>query len=467
MPRSQTRIAAVMDRVRTQIAARTCLPGARLPSVRQQARLCGVSVSTVVEAYERLAAENVIAARPGAGFFVCGPAAPLDLARQSLKKEREIDPLWISRQALEADPQLLKPGCGWLPSSWMYEDGIRRAMRTAARMDSTRLTDYASPYGHEELRRLIARRLARTNVQAAADQIMLTESGTQAVDLICRFLLQPGDYVLVDDPCYFNFHALLRAHPVNIIGVPFTPNGPDLKAFAHILQAHSPRLYITNSGLHNPTGVSLTPVAVHQLLKLAESAGLIIVEDDIFADFETSPAPRLAAYDGLRNVIQVGSFSKTISASVRCGYIAARSDWTESLADLKIATSFGGGQLASMLVLGALTGSGYRRHMESVRLRLGIARQATLEQLASLGITAWHTPQDGMFLWCQLPPGADAAALSRACLKEGVVLAPGNAFSEAGTASTFLRFNVSQCNDERIFSVIKRALKNLKNARPG
>ena len=72
MPRSQTRIASVMEQVRKQIAARAYLPGARLPSVRQQARLSGVSVSTVVEAYERLAAENLIAARPGAGFFMHG-----------------------------------------------------------------------------------------------------------------------------------------------------------------------------------------------------------------------------------------------------------------------------------------------------------------------------------------------------------------------------------------------------------
>ncbi|MEI2264514.1 aminotransferase-like domain-containing protein [Erwinia sp. CGal63] len=458
MSRSHTRIATVMEQVQTQIAARAYLPGARLPSVRQQALLSGVSVSTVVEAYERLAAQNVIAARPGAGFFVCGPAAPLALTRQGLNTEREVDPLWISRQALEADPHLLKPGCGWLPSSWMYEEGVRRAMRTASRGESALLTDYASPYGYAEMRQFIARRLAKAGVQAATDQILLTESGTQAIDLICRFLLRPGDCVLVDDPCYFNFHALLRAHPVNVIGVPFTPKGPDLTAFAHLLQTHAPRLYITNSGIHNPTGVSLSPVVTHQLLALAEAAGLIIVEDDIFADFETSPAPRLAAYDGLHNVMQIGSFSKTVSASVRCGYIAARGEWAESLVDLKIATSFGGGQLASALLLGALTGSGYRRHMESVRLRLGVAMQSTLEKLAGLAITPWHTPQAGMFLWCRLPQGVDAAALSRACLKEGVVLAPGNAFSESGSASAFLRFNVSQCNDEHIFTVIKRAL---------
>lgn len=459
MPRSQTRIASVMEQVRKQIAARAYLPGARLPSVRQQARLSGVSVSTVVEAYERLAAENLIAARPGAGFFVSGPAAPLDLTQLTADKERDIDPLWISRQALEADPQLLKPGCGWLPPSWLYEEGVRKAMRMAARAQSALLTDYASPYGHAELRQFLGRKLAKTRITATADQIMLTESGTQAVDLICRFLLQPGDCVLVDDPCYFNFHALLRAHPVKIVGVPFTPQGPDLTAFAQILQNHAPRLYITNAGIHNPTGVSLTPVVAHQMLKLAEAAGLIIVEDDIFADFETHPAPRLAAYDGLHNVIQIGSFSKTVSAAVRCGYIVARRDWTDSLVDLKIATSFGGGQLASMLLHSALTGSGYRRHMESVRLRLAVAMQTTLEKLAALDILPWHTPQAGMFLWCRLPEGADAARASRACLKEGVVLAPGNAFSQSGSAADFLRFNVSQCNDPAIFSALKRALK--------
>src|SRR5690606_9504075 len=153
-------------------------------------------------------------------------------------------------------------------------------------------------------------------------------------------------------------------------GVPYTPNGPDLDAFATALQEHSPRLYITNSGIHNPTGAVLSPVVAHRLLKLADSSGLVIVEDDIFADFETTPAPRLAAFDGLSRVIHTGSFSKTVSASLRCGYIAARPDWIESLADLKIATTFGGGRLAAEVVLTSLTDSGFRRHIEAIRLRL-------------------------------------------------------------------------------------------------
>lgn len=348
MARNGTLIEQVMADIRAGIASRTYLPGTRLPSLRAQASAASLSVSTVVEAYERLAAEGVISSRPGAGFYVAGPVAPLALTEMGPKLDREVDPLWVSRQSLESDASVLKPGCGWLPTAWMYEDGIRRALRAQARAESLELTEYATPLGHLGLRQLLSRRIAVTGMEASPEQIVLTESGTHAIDLICRFLLKPGDKVLVDDPCYFNFHALLKAHQVQVMGVPYTPNGPDVAKFEAALREHAPRMYITNSGIHNPTGATLSSQVAYRILKLADDARLVIVEDDIFADFEDTPAPRLAALDGLARVIHIGSFSKSISASVRCGYIAARPDWIEGIADLKIATTFGGGRLADV-----------------------------------------------------------------------------------------------------------------------
>ena len=459
MSRNGTRIDAVMGEIKSRIASRTYTPGARIPSVRAMARALQLSVSTVLEAYERLMAEGLLNSRPGSGFYVAGPVAPLVLTELAPRLDREVDPLWISRQSLETASDAMKPGCGWLPAAWMYEAGMRKALRTLARSDTVKLTDYASPLGHPPLRQFLSRRLAGTGIEALADHIMLTESGTHAIDLICRFLLQPGDTVLVDDPCYFNFHALLKAHRVNIVSVPYTPAGPDIEAFGAALREHAPRLYITNAGIHNPTGASLSPVTAHRLLKLADSSSLVIVEDEIFADFEATPAPRLAAFDGLSRVIQIGSFSKTISASIRCGYIAARGEWIESLVDLKIATTFGGGRLGADIIYQAITHSGYRKHMEGVRQRLAQAMTTTVARLRALGIEPWITPQAGMYVWCQLPHGKDAATLAKACLSEGVVLAPGNAFSQAGTAGDFLRFNVAQCADDRIWDVLARALR--------
>ncbi|MGQ3353172.1 MAG: aminotransferase-like domain-containing protein [Phreatobacter sp.] len=450
----------VVGEVRQRVLTRALGPGARLPSIRAFAAAMKVSKSTVVEAYERLSAEGVIRSRPGSGFYVDAPLAPLSLADLGPKLDQEVDPLWITRQSLGRNEDLLKPGCGWLPPSWMPQESLRRALRTMARADAVALTDYGTPLGLPALRQVIVRRLLGQGIEVSSDQIILTESGTQALDLVCRFLIEPGDTVLVDDPCYFNFHALLRAHRAQVVSVPYTPQGPDLELFEQALLQHRPRLYITNSGIHNPTGATLSPIVAHRLLKLAERADLTILEDDIFADFEDRAAPRLAAFDGLQRVISCGSFSKTLSASVRCGFLACRPSWVQGLADLKIATTFGGAGLSAELVLAALTDGAYRRHVVALRARLAGARAETSAKLKELGLTPWLEPEAGMFLWCRLPRDLDAAEVARRALADNVVLAPGNAFSLSQTARGFLRFNVAQCSDPRIFAILRKAMRS-------
>lgn len=460
-----TRIETVMAAVRRRIASRNLTPGDKLPSIRALAATMQVSTSTVVEAYERLVAEAAIHSRPGSGFYVAGRIAPLSVADIGPRLDRAVDPFWVSRQSLEADDGVLKPGCGWLPASWLPEASLRRGLRTLSRAGSAVLADYGTPLGLPALRQLLARRMGDRGIDASPDQIMLTESGTQAIDLLCRFLIQPGDTVLVDDPCYFNFHALLRAHRVNFIGVPYTPTGPDIEQFEQALSEHQPRLYITNSAIHNPTGATLSPVVAHRLLKLADQAGLTIIEDDIFADFEETPAPRLAAFDGLERVIHIGSFSKTLSASARCGFIAARADWIEGLVDLLIATSFGSGRLATELVLAVLRDGSYRKHMEGLRLRLARARTEVNARLVHAGIRPWLTPQSGMFLWCSLPDRINSADVAQEALAESIVLAPGNAFSLSQSAQAFMRFNVAQCLDDRLFEFLGAAIRRRRRAR--
>ncbi|WP_049768138.1 PLP-dependent aminotransferase family protein [Methylocella silvestris] len=451
-------VTRVMESVRQKIAGRMLAPGAKLPSIRRFAETMGVSKSTVVEAYDRLAAEGLIQSRRGSGFYVGGRTAPLSLSELGPRLDRAIDPLWVSRQSLETDDSFLKPGCGWLPPSWMPEGAMRRGLRALARADDSALADYAPPLGLLPLRQLLSRRMSEHGVEAAPDQIMLTESGTQAIDLLCRFLIEPGDAVLVDDPCYFNFRALLRAHRAEVVSVPFTPTGPDVALFAAALTEHRPRLYLTNSALHNPTGATLSPVTAHRLLKLAEQYGLTILEDDIFADFELEPAPRLAAFDGLNRVVHIGSFSKTLSAAGRCGFIAARRDWIEGLIDLKISTAFAGGALSAELVLGVLKDGTYRKHIDSLRERLSRAMGETSARLAALGVTPWILPRAGMFLWCRLPDGLEAAGVAQRALAENIVLAPGNVFSVSQSAGGFMRFNVAQSADPRIYTALAAAM---------
>jgi DNA-binding transcriptional MocR family regulator len=455
----ETRTGMVVRAIRDRIDARALTPGARLPSIRAMAETSGVARSTVVEAYDRLAAEGVIRSRPGSGFYVAAPLAPLALDRLGSTKEREVDPLWMLRQSLGERRHELMPGCGWLPDDWLAGDALRKAMRGAARSDDDgTLAGYASPLGSPPLRALLARRMADQGIETGPDQILLTDSGTHALDLVCRFLLLPGDTVLVDDPCYFNFLALLRAHRATVVGVPMTPTGPDVAVFAEAAATHRPRFYLTNSGVHNPTGASLAAATAHRVLKIAEAHDMVVVEDDIFADFEHTPSPRLAAFDGLDRTIRIGSFSKSLSAAVRCGHIAARPDWIEGLADLRIATSMAGSPLAANLLHAVLTDGSYRRHVDCVRTRLARAAARVAKCLRATGIEPWVDPAAGIFLWARLPDGVDAVELARRAITEGIVLAPGPVFSTSGGWRDHMRFNVAMSDDDRLYAFLKKAV---------
>ena len=462
--RPTSRTEAIAASIRDRITGRILGAGEKLPSIRRLAATMRVSPSTVVEAYERLSAEGLVRARPGSGFYVAQSAAPRTPGETAPPRDITVDPFWVSRQSLDASTEAVRPGCGWLPPEWMPQEAIRKALRTLARSEGAALTDYGSTRGALPLRRLLARRMAVHHLEPGADQLLLTASGTQSIDLICRLLLRPGDTVLVDDPCYFNFRALLHAHGANVVGVPYTASGPDCDRFAEIASRHRPKLYVTNAAWHNPTGATISPHPAHQVLTLAAANDLVVVEDEIFGDLEPEPSPRLASLDGLARVIRIGSFSKTLSASVRCGYVAARRDWIDALADVQVATNFGGpSPLAAELVLHVLADGSYRRHLGMLHGRLARARREAAEALAGLGILPRLSPRGGFYLWCTLPDGIDAADLARLALEEGVVLAPGNVFSVSQTAGQLMRFNVSQM-PPRAYDTLRRALARAAEA---
>ena len=186
----------------------------------------------MVEAYDRLVASGHIQARRGSGFTVTGRRAAPSLQELAPKLDRAIDPVWVARQSLETEERALRPGCGWLPESWLPEADLRRALRAVAQAPHAKLLEYGHPLGYLPLRQALQARLAELEIDAPPTRILLTDGGTQAIDLTLRHLIQPGDKVLVDDPGYFNFHANLRAHRAIALAVPRRPDGPDLEASA-------------------------------------------------------------------------------------------------------------------------------------------------------------------------------------------------------------------------------------------
>jgi DNA-binding transcriptional MocR family regulator len=458
----------VVTAIRSAIVERRLMPGERLPSIRRLATANKISPFTVVEAYDRLAAEGVITARAKSGFFVAGREPPLTLAAEPPEARRAdpsaVDPVWMMRQSLSLDDRAIHSACGWLPDAWLPEAALRRALAAVARMPAARLLDYGPPLGYLPLRQQIVRRLAELEIAATPDQIMLTDGASQAIDLACRHLLQPGDAVLIDDPGYFNYHAVLRAHRARVLSVPYTTTGPDLAMLDRLAAREKPKLYLANPALQNPTGLSLSPSQAHRLLNLAQAHDFRIIEDDVFRDFQSAPTPRLAALGGLAahsgRVLHLGSFSKTISAGLRVGYVAGPAETIRHLADLKLATTFGNNQVSAQAVHRLLEDGSYRKQVAAVRERLRRATPPLRKRLEALGLRVWVENAEGMFLWMELPLSpVDAAQLAARAIERGIVLAPGTVFSPTQRWARFMRFNIAQSGAPRLISFLAEALR--------
>ena len=457
-----SRVNFVISTLRARIESRALPHGARLPSVRRLAEDLGVSKSTVVEAYDRLAAESAVEARRGSGFYVAAPPAPLKLA-DAPALDPAVDLLTLVRRALNDDPAALHPASGWLPESWLPGEGVEKATRAVARGPALTKLRYDSPRGFEPLRRLIAARLAERGSPIDPSQLLLTDSSTQALDLALRFFVSAGDRVVIDDPRYFNLVPLLNAHRAEIICAPYSREGPDVAALEAIFAQARPRVYLMLVGPHNPTGATLSPAVAHRVLRLAEVNDVVIVEDDVYGDFESVASPRLAALDGFCRVLQVGGYSKTVTAALRIGYIAGRADWIEALVDLKLATTLGNSSFAAATAHAFLAEGGYRRHLDALRPKLAAAAGRLMTSFKALGVAPYVEPRAGMFAWGQLPDGLDATEVARVAQERNVVFAPGRSFSADPRWRGYMRFNVA-VNEPRVFETLEWAMEKARRA---
>ena len=342
----------IVDGFRELIRAGVLRPGAKAPSIRQFAHAHGVSVYTVVDAYDRLVALGYFVSRPHSGFFVRSRESQAEAAAGP-GPQYHFDSMWYLRRVFENRNLRLKPGCGWLPNDWLFGDGLKRSLRALAG-DSVDLGGYGEPKGFTPLRQLVRDLLAEQEIVLTSDQVLLTHGSSQAMDLVARRLVQPGDAVLVDEPGYPNLLFSLRFLGARLIGVPRTPQGWDLAALEARILEHRPKVFFTQPRLQSPTGSVAHLSHLHRVVQLAERHQLRVVENDIYADLDPEPRPSLASLDQLQRVVHIGSFSKTISPNLRVGYVAAHPDVLEDLAQLKMISGLTSSEFSERLAYGAL-----------------------------------------------------------------------------------------------------------------
>ncbi len=439
--------------IKRQIDDRHLRPGAKLPSIRSFAESCKVSRFTVVEAYDRLVAMGCLQSRRGAGFYTAAPtlaagATAHPVAPDDHNGNEEL--VWLIRRLLEADDHTILAGGPWLPNSWLDEAGIRQSLNVLARKNGAHLLEYGCPFGYLPLREHLALMLGGLGIAAHSGQILLTQGTSQALELVIRYLLKPGDAALVDDPGYYNLFGNLRLQGVEMLAVPRNPDGPDVAVLDQLAAAHRPKVYFTQSVMQNPTGTDMSPHVAFKVLQTAERHNFMVVEDDIFCDLQVRPTPRLATLDQLNRVVYARSFSKTLSGSLRVGFVACAQRIANELADIKMLTSITTSPFTERLIYLMLVDGHYRKYLSRLHERLGEARGNVVRAFERIGLELFAEPADGMFVWARLPQIEDSLALAEASQRDGVVLAPGAVFRPHLERSPWIRFNVAVCDDQRV-----------------
>jgi len=448
----------ITDFIARGIETRRFRAGMRMPSIRRFAAENAVSRFTVVEAYDRLVAQGLLEPRRGSGFYVRERAQPVRAARDEAPLGSKIDVVWLLRNLYLENPRVLPAASGCTPNDWFDPEMLAGAMRTLSRREGGAAVAYGTPQGYAPLRGLLQVLLAELEIEAAPDNIVLTAGASHALDLVARHFLHPGDTVLVEEPGYYVLFARLASLGMRLVGVPRGIDGPDVVRLEELMREHRPKLLFLNSVLHNPTNTSLSAAVAFRVLRLAEEHDVTIVEDDVFADLHPGRAHRIAALDQLTRVIYVGSFSKTLSAGIRVGYLAARRELARDLADQKMLSSLTTPELGESLVYNVLAEGQYRKHVERMRARIARAIEPAARNLERAGLTLLHEPGAGLFLWARPAEHHDAEVLAAKAAEQDILLAPGSLFSPTQARSPWMRFHVAYAANPKLARFFEEVL---------
>ncbi|MDB5885184.1 MAG: transcriptional regulator, GntR family [Polaromonas sp.] len=455
--------ARIGDRIRNRLLA----PGARLPSVRLCAEQQGVSVSTVVAAYDQLQAQGLVVAHKNRGFFVRDitlnlPVAALPAARHAMKgmASAPVDAAALIRGMFHPVSNKPQPGMGVFPADWLESSFMPAAVRKTSSASALRdfSLQYGEPMGDSGLRRALSQRLGALNIPAEPGQIITPVGATHALDIISRTLLRAGDCVMVEEPGWAVEFARLDALGMRVLPVPRRADGPDLDVMEQYCQMHAPKLFVSVSVFHNPTGYCLAPGSAHRLLQLACQHGFHIAEDDTYSHLAPDHATRLCALDGLQRTLYVSGFSKILAPGWRVGFVAAPPDLVERLLDTKLLATLTTPALFEKALAWCIDQGQLRRHAERIRSRLDQARSRSVKLALAHGCTFAAEPA-GLFGWVET--GVDTDALAQRLLDEDYLIAPGALFHAVRKPSTLMRINFATTQDAAFWTVFAR----LRNGR--
>ncbi|HVW20750.1 MAG TPA: PLP-dependent aminotransferase family protein [Opitutaceae bacterium] len=371
------------------------------------------------------------------------------------------------REILKATAQ---PGvisfAGGLPAAELFPlEEVRRATQEALADDGPAALQYGLTEGYGPLREWIAADLAaNSGLKVTAGEVLVVSGSQQGLDLVAKVLLDPGDLVLVENPCYLGAIQAFSAYEARLLGVACDEGGIRPEALRRAMESAParPKLLYLTPRFQNPTGTSLAPSRQAEIVALAEEFGVPVLEDDPYGRLRYSGPPHqaLGALAGTGGWLFLGSTSKFLAPGLRVGWLAVRDPaFFERLVSVKQAADLHTPGLTQRAAFH------YLRRPDAVQAHVAILchvyrrrRDAMLAALARHLPTGcrWTRPDGGLFLWLELPEGADALDLFGAARKQNVLFVPGESFWVGEPKRHTLRLNFSHADPERIDEGVRR-----------
>jgi 2-aminoadipate transaminase len=460
----------LFGQIAQQIRSGQLANGERLPATRELAGLLGLNRTTVSAAYEMLETEGLISGHVGRGSFVTSSFVTGSIAASGPSiAGRGVD--WNALLERSETPAA-GPGhsAGWgrevisfavsRPSHELFPLDDFRASCAAVlgRPDLADILQLGSPSGYEPLRRYLMDEARRQQLAGPGDDLIITNGCQQALDLIGRVLLRPGDTVAVEDPIYTGLKHLLTGMGAQLCGIPVGADGMEAAQLERVLEREHSRFLVVTSNFQNPTGTTLPLPARLALLEAARQAGVPVIENDAYGElrYQGEPLPSLKQLDSGANrtggTVLLRSFSKVSFPGLRVGWVLGPKPLLDRLRSAKEAADLHTDQLSQAVLL-EFAESGRLEEHRARMLRTGSERlAATMEACQEFlpAGTRWTRPEGGMNIWVRLPEPLDAGDLLARAQRAGVAYLPGRYFAVSRLDPGALRLSFAGLAPEKI-----------------
>ena len=447
----------IVNQIRRQIISGKLSAGYILPPERKLADQLGVNRTTVLNAYRELKAENLIGSHVGKGTVV----QPLRDEPDESAPYTPAKPVWShfysdyssqfdgyslsSVRELAGSHYRISFATG-TPNDSLLPSDLMEAINTELFNHKPGTGELLSPVeGYDELRQSIAAYMSGKGTGCLPAEVMILSGSQQGIDLAARLFINPGDYIVVEEPSYFPALESFKTAGARLVGIPMDKDGMRTEFLEGILQRYHPKMIYTIPSYHNPTGATLSLARRKELIEIARRYHTLIIEDDAYGElcYDGSPLPTLKSMENIGYVIYISTFSKSVSPGLQTGWMIADKEVIRKMSGLGQMIDLHTSATSQKLCNQLLTSSRLEQHIgdliKQYKERRDIAA-AALEVCAPAGLS-WDLPAGGYYLWCRLPKGISARKLLEETKTERVVFMPGDIFFLSGREDRYIRLN--------------------------